>query len=54
MVTWLFLGVIKLKDVIALATSDSDFGHVPADKAKAEAQGVVPVPSDHHADRSNT
>jgi hypothetical protein len=29
------------KAVIALASPDTDFGHVPADKAKAEAQALA-------------
>ena len=30
-----------MKDVIALATPDKDFGHVPAHKAEAEAKALA-------------
>jgi hypothetical protein len=36
---------VKLKEVIALATTDTDFSHVLAETAKAEAQALANVES---------
>ena len=36
---------VKLKDVISLATADTDFSHVLAETAKAEAQALANVES---------